>query len=72
MSSLPYYIVVPNISSDQKKRIEKLLRSTYNLKEFIKICLTVDPQIRPSSSFLLEKPYFAEYELSAESISNDL
>jgi len=36
MSSLPYYIVVPNISSDQKKRIEKLLRSTYNLKEFIK------------------------------------
>lgn len=43
-----------------------------NLKEFIRICLTVDPQIRPSSSFLLEKPYFAEYELSAESISNDL
>lgn len=36
MSNLNHYIIVPNVSIEFKKRIEKLLRSTHNLKDYAK------------------------------------
>ena len=43
---------------------------TKNLREFIAQCLKSDPLTRPGAASLLEKPYFAQFELSVEGLSN--
>jgi serine/threonine protein kinase len=45
---------------------------TKSLKDFINLCLKIQPSERPSAAQLLEKTYFAEYELSIEMVNNEL
>lgn len=42
-----------------------------DLRDFITHCLKCDPLTRPSAASLLEKPYFAQFELSTECLSNE-
>jgi len=44
---------------------------TQNLKEFIALCLKVDPTSRPSAATLLEKPYFAEFDIGSSGLIGD-
>lgn len=57
------------VSNGKYKEIPK--KYTKNLGEFIALCLKTDPSARPSAASLLEKAYFAQFELSVEGLESE-